>query len=228
MDIALWGLNKRELPKRVQSIGGRFGYKDDGETPNTQVALLDYDDCQVIFEVRGLSTKPPRGSKNGVANIFYGTEGTLVVNDYSNCVAYAPNGEVIEMPQYEGDLNGNHFTTFIKAVKTRKLDFARGEIEAGHLGSAMCHMANISYRLGKPAKFDADRKAFGDDRAAYATLVRTEEHLKENKVPLDQTEYTLGPALDFDPKTETFPGNEQANALLTRKYRAPYVLPDKA
>ena len=132
------------------------------------------------------------------------------------------------MPEYEGDATGNHFTTFVKACKTRKLDFYRGEIEAGHLGSAMCHMSNISYRLGQPAKFDKEHKAFGDDKAAYATLLRTEEHLEANKVALDQTEYMLGPSLEFDPKTETFPGNEKANALLTRQYRAPYIVPNKA
>ncbi len=227
MDIALWGLDKRELPKRVQTIGGRFGYVDDGETPNTEVSVLDYDDCKVIFEVRGLETKPPRGAKNGVANIFYGTEGSLVVHDYNKCVAYAPDGTPIEMPTYEGDASGNHFVTFIKAVKSRKLDFNRGEIEVGHLGSAMCHLANISYRLGEPAQFDKKRGAFGDDRAAYATLARTEEHLTENGLKLEETNYMLGPSLDFDPEAERFTNNEKANAMLTREYRKPYVVPDK-
>ena len=63
--------------------------------------------------------------KNGVANVFYGTEGSLVVDSYASCTAYDPKGTVIEMPAYEGDLNGNHFTTFVKAVKTRKLDLDR-------------------------------------------------------------------------------------------------------
>src|SRR4051812_14992207 len=212
MDICLWGLNKHELPKSVQTIGGRFGYKDSAETPNTELTVFDYDDCQAIFEVRGLPTKPPPGAKQGVANIFYGTEGTLVVNDYGSCTAYAPDGEKIEMPKVEDDSNGNHFTTFIKAVHTRKLPYDRGEIEAGHYAAGMCHLANISYRVGKPAKFDGASKAFGDDKAAYATVMRTLEHLKENKVPLDDTEYMLGPALTFDTKSEKFTGDNAAAA----------------
>ena len=56
----------------------------------------------------------------------------MVVNDYGSCTAYAPDGEKIEMPKVEDDSNGNHFTTFVKAVHTRKLPFERGEIEAGH------------------------------------------------------------------------------------------------
>ena len=42
MDICRWMLGEEKLPPRVFSIGGRFGYDDDGETPNTQIAFLDY------------------------------------------------------------------------------------------------------------------------------------------------------------------------------------------
>src|SRR5439155_1969692 len=56
IDMARWALGKNELPKKVISIGGRFGYEDDGETANTQVALFDYGDSILIFEVRGLET----------------------------------------------------------------------------------------------------------------------------------------------------------------------------
>ena len=35
MDLARWGLGKNELPKAVMASGGRFGYSDDGQTPNT-------------------------------------------------------------------------------------------------------------------------------------------------------------------------------------------------
>ncbi len=39
--------------------------------------------------------------------------------------------------------------------------------------------------------------------------------------------YRLGRTVEFDPKTETFPGDEKANALLTRTYRAGFVMPEK-
>jgi predicted dehydrogenase len=225
MDICAWGLNKRELPKRVQCIGGRFGYVDDGQTPNTQVAVLDYDDAQVIFEVRGLSSKPIPGSKSGVCNVFYGTEGTLVVDSYNDCTAYAPDGKKIEMPEYQGATN-NHFTSYIKAIKSRKLDYHQGECEAGHVASAMCHMANISYRMGSKVPFNAETKAFGDDRAAHATLARLEQHLSGNGLKLEETDYVLGPSLQFDPRAERFVNNDDANKWLTRDYRAPFAVPD--
>src|SRR5581483_5396941 len=51
MDKARWGLNKNELPRSVISVGGRFGYIDDGETANTQIIVFDYGDSELIFEV---------------------------------------------------------------------------------------------------------------------------------------------------------------------------------
>jgi hypothetical protein len=54
-----------------------------------------------------------------------------------------------------------------------------------------------------------------------------EEHLKENMVPLDKTTYQLGTKLYLDPKSETFTDHREANALLTRPYRAPFVVPEK-
>jgi predicted dehydrogenase len=39
--------------------------------------------------------------------------------------------------------------------------------------------------------------------------------------------YRLGRTVNFDPKTETFPGDDQANALLNRTYRAGYVMPEQ-
>src|SRR3954453_2313470 len=63
MDKARWGLNKNELPRSVMSVGGRFGYVDDGETANTQVIWFDYGDCELVFEVRGWPSNSPYPGK---------------------------------------------------------------------------------------------------------------------------------------------------------------------
>ena len=62
MDIARWGLG-RDLPKGAVSTGGKYIYDDDQETPNTQIATLDYGDAELVFEVRGLNT----GGEPGIA-----------------------------------------------------------------------------------------------------------------------------------------------------------------
>ena len=54
MDGCRWGLGQNTLPPHVMSLGGRFGYEDDGKTPNTQIIFLDYDPAPILFEVRGL------------------------------------------------------------------------------------------------------------------------------------------------------------------------------
>ena len=62
MDMCRWMLGEEKLPPRVFSIGGRFGYDDDGETPNTQIVFLDYAAAPLIFEVRGLPARRPASS----------------------------------------------------------------------------------------------------------------------------------------------------------------------
>ena len=222
MDIARWGLGKHELCRAVQSVGGRFGYVDDGETANTQICVFDYGDCELIFEVRGLPTKDLLGAK--VGNIFYGTEGYLVSPGYSGATAFDQKGKVIKT--FGG--GGNHYGNFVKAVHSRKSEDLNADILEGHLSSALCHLGNISYRLGGLQPFSKDSQAFGDDKEAYETLKRMEEHLKSNEIALDQTSYHVGPKLRFDPNTESFIGDPDADVHLTRRYRAPFVVPDKA
>ena len=87
---------------------------------------------------------------------------------------------------------------------------------------------NISYRLGTRAAVRQGSRALGDDKEAAETFERMEEHLKDNKVALDETKYRVGRKLKLDPKTETFVGDKEADALLTREYRKGFEVPAKA
>jgi hypothetical protein len=167
MDLARWGLNKSELPRTVQAAGGRFGYKDDGQTPNTQAVTFEFDDCLLQFEVRGLLTNNEQGVKIG--DIFYGTEGILAISSYTNWQTYlGPNGE--KGPGGSG--GGDHFANFIKAVKTRDPKGLAGDIEEGHLSSAYCHLGNIAYRLGRKLHINPSSESFVNDPEADAMLTR--------------------------------------------------------
>jgi hypothetical protein len=221
MDVGRWGLNKNELAKSVQSVGGRFGYIDDGETANTQICVFDYGDCELIFEVRGLPTTKLLGA--GVGNIFYGTEGYMVCPGYDTAVAYTPKGEVIR--KFGG--NADHFANFIKAVRSGKKEDLNADILEGHLSSALCHMGNISYRLGNEVPFNKETKTFGDDKEAGESLARMEEHLKDNAIPLDKAKYRVGPKLIINHATESFVDNKAADAMLTREYRKGFEVPAK-
>ena len=86
MDVARWGLGKHEFPKAVLASGGRFGYTDDGQTPNTLHVSFEFEDCELQFEVRGLITNEELKVKIG--DVFYGTEGILAVTSYTNWQTY--------------------------------------------------------------------------------------------------------------------------------------------
>lgn len=230
MDKARWGLNKNTLPRSVFSLGGRFGYVDDGETANTQMLFFDYGDAELIFEVRGLpSTTPyPAGveekkSLNFVGNIWYGSEGVLVCPSYTNGVVLSPKGEVLQ--KFSGP--EDHFGNFLKAVASRKVEDLNADILEGHLSSALCHLGNISYRLGTVQPFEKKVEALTGDKEAQATLERTLEHLKVNRVDLSETGCRVGRKLQIDPSKECFLQDKEADAMLTREYRKGFEVPSQ-
>lgn len=220
MDIARWGIPGATLPRSVISLGGRLGYEDQGQTANTQIAICDYGDTQLIFEVRGLPTDAYQGEK--VGNVFHCEEGTVIVNKFY------PKGssEPETLPSAPRGAGGGHFGNFIAAVRSRKQSDLNADILEGHYSSAVGHLANISYRLGEKVPFNPRTKTFGDNRDAYDALERMEAHLSANGLELDGTQYTLGRNLTIDVENETILDDSQAAQLLTRPYREPFVVPD--
>jgi predicted dehydrogenase len=224
MDIARWGLNEMDLGKSVLSYGGRFGYVDAGETANTQVCQHEFDSGKrLIFEVRGLPTEKLKDVT--VGNIFYGTEGYLVCPSYTAGVVFDNQGNKVR--EFKGGGDQNHFDNFVKAVRSRKHTDLHAEILDGHLSSALCHLGNISYRLGAPVSADQLTKTFKDDATYSETVDRFLQHLRDNDVDPVTTKITLGPQLALNGKQEVFVGYraDEANKFLTRDYRAPYVVP---
>ena len=215
-DKARWFLG-RELPVKVVSIGGRFGYEDDGETPNTQIAVLDYGDALMIFEVRGLETDKYMGQ--AIGNIVHCENGHV-----AGTSAFDKEGKPVKMEAEDDGRAGNHFENFVAAARAGKHEMLNADVLEGHLSSALGHLANISYRLGTPQPLSKnDPFAYEAGNEAFH---RMREHLKANGVDPEKTQLTVGRALAFDPKTETFAGDEEANAMLRRKDREPFVIPE--
>ncbi len=224
MDIGRWGLGIDGLSRGVISYGGRFGYEDAGNTPNTEVTVHDYGDKTLVFEVRGLKTDDYKGARVGV--IFQGTEGYAVAPSYTAMTFFDNSGKKIK--SFEG--GGNHYANFVDAVRSRKVEDLNADIEQGHQSSALCHTGNISYLLGSEASASealAQLESLKTNDDVKETFERTRQHLQANNVNLDEVKLTLGPYLRFNPETETFVDNSQADALLTREYRAPFVVPAK-
>ena len=230
MDIARWAIQGATLPRSVVSVGGRFGYTDQGETPNTQVTLMDFGDSKLIFEVRGLSSAHYRGPGMGneATNYFHTEQGLIAGNRFYP--RGEGNGEVIpNMNVRRGPGGTNHFANFIAAIRSNRREDLNADIEEGHYSSALCHLANISYQMGTNAAFAPRTRAFGDNRDANETLERMERHLSgaPHNLRLADLQLKVGPLLQVQARTEDFNGNDAANRLLTRQYREGFVVPDR-
>ena len=213
------GANKNELPKTVQSVGGRFSYVDDGETANTQVAWFDYGEQQILFEVRGLRTARMRGVEIGA--IIYGTNGFMVVTQPSTALVFDLDGNQVR----RFNAPETHFANWIGAIRSGRREDLNADVLEGHLTAALSHLANISYRLGRPQPFEPRQNIFGNSAEAQNTMVLMEEHLADNRVALDTTSMMVGRRLTVHPTNENFPGDEEANRMLTRPYREGFVVP---
>jgi hypothetical protein len=121
----------------------------------------------------------------------------------------------------------SHYANFIGAVRSRKHTDLSADILEGHISSALCHTGNISYRLGKPHSPEQLRDALRNQPEMAEAFGRMQEHLAANQVDCAGSPLLLGPLLAMNPRTERFRGHRQANTLLTREYRKPFVVPDK-
>ena len=223
MDVGRWGLGEQKLAKGIFSVGGRVGYKDDGQTANTQVTVFDYGPKTLIFEVRGLPTPDYRGAK--VGNIFIGPEGSLVIAGYNNATLFDPSGKKVK--EYKG--GADHYANFLKAVRSRKKEDLNADILEGHLSSALCHLGNISLRLGKSEDLQGGKlSGLDSSRGMKDCLERMQTHFDANKINLGEWQLQVGRRLKFNPETEKFINDSEADTHLTREYRKGFEVDAKS
>jgi hypothetical protein len=230
MDIARWMIPGATLPKSVVSLGGRIGFKDQGQTASTQLAVFDFGGPQVIFEVRGYRSNPYPGarvSKDGTIcdNVLHFEGGTVAGGKFY------PKGksEGEPLPKAGGKKasDGGHYGNFITAVRSRKVEDLTADVLEGHYSCALIHLANASQRTGEPEPFGSGSRALNGNADAAEALARMEEHLaKDCKLTLSDWRLTVGKKLTVDGETGMV-NDAAANQLLTRQYRAPFVVPEK-
>jgi len=191
MDTARWGLGKADWPTKIYSTGGYFAFQSDQETPNMQLSMFEWPDGKILlFEVRGLDTNDE--DRITIGNLFYGTEGWMHVdidgfqtflgrkNEPGPVMTAAIDQSKIPVGSPKGFIEGNahetsryvHRENFIKAIRSRKKQDVFADIEDGHRSSGLCHLANISYRLGRQLYFDSASEKFVDDEQANHYLTR--------------------------------------------------------
>jgi hypothetical protein len=146
------------------------------------------------------------------------------MTSYSEGAAFDKDGNKVQ--EFKG--GANHYENFLKAVRSRNREELNADIEEGHLSSALCHLGNISYRMGELLSIpEIAERLQGIESAEneMASYERLKEHLAHNKLDLEKVKLHYGPKLTFDPAAEKFIDNSQADAMLTREYRAPFVVP---
>jgi len=197
LDIIRWGLKLDTHPTQVQSMGGNLVHDDDEDTPTNQVFACKFAGRRLLvtFETRNWYTNSEAGMgieypfvdhQNVVGVIFLGTEGYMIIPDYSSYYVFlGPNRKPGPSASVPGNpmMDTDHFRNWLQAVRSRNPKHLTAEIEEGHYSSALCHLANIAYRTGR--------------------------------------------TLTFDPQRERFVNDPEADKLLTRPYRPPFIVPDQ-
>lgn len=175
------------MPREVFSTGAKYIYEDDQQTPNTQLSVMRWDDCQLLFEVRGIYTggenaMQPEGTYF-IGVTFFGSEGYLTVDCNGYQMFLGEKRNVVKHAKFkepEAWDTRRHVANFLAAVRTRKAADLTGDIQEGVRSASLCHLSNISYRTGRALRCDAAGNIEGD---------------------------------------------AEASAMLTRQYRAPFVVP---
>jgi predicted dehydrogenase len=190
IDCCRWFLGV-DYPTKVTSAGGRYAFKDDWETPDTQIASYEFGNNKAItWESRSCNNFPVEGSGRGF--IIYGDKGTLVNNgggdykifDEKNKPVKQVKSEVEADPNNPVSASGNldlyHFNNFVEGVRGNEK--INSPVDEGHKTILLCHLANISQRTGRTLYCDSLNGHIKDDKEAMALWKRTYEKGWEPKV----------------------------------------------
>jgi predicted dehydrogenase len=209
LDVARWGLGVT-LPTKVHAAGGHFMFDDDQQTPNALMAMYEFPNPKGAAEKKKILQFEVRGWITNAEDPFW------LPKRRDTSPQAAGIGDGGYMATGAGNAVGNLFFGS-KGYMVKNVDEWRtymGEArEPGPTGQGEAnHYANFvnAIRGGEPAKFNANM-----DEAFYSCAL----------IHLANISYRLGRSLEFDPETLTFPRDKEANRMLTREYRAPFVLP---
>lgn len=227
--------DKVQMPKRVLTGGGRVGYNDVGDTPNSMFIYFDTGIIPVIFCISNLPDAKNRRSTGSCPGPESGyvayCEGGRYEKYWGGSVAYDKDGKVIR--NFKGttleDGSGKHLSNFVDAVLANDIAVAHAPISIGYDSSAWYNGANMAYRLGHPY---SKKEALGYDDTPNGTLARAiddlEKHLTAQNIPMNADTFKLSRFLEIDQKNECFAGEyaHDANALMEIHYRTPFAVPE--
>jgi len=240
LDDCRWTTGVAAMSPRIVSLGGRFGYDDDGQTPNTIISLFDYDAFPIIYEIRAL----PRAKSEKVDTYqgitsrgmdrYRGINFGMIIQCEQGYFSggrgggwtYDNDGKKIK--QFAGAGGGGHMMNFLNTMRSRRVSDLRADVLDGHITASMIHSADISYRLAQREPVEQVKKTVQGNDLLAESFDRLLKHLRANEIDLAKNPIAVGPMLNFDTKTEKFVGENSydANMYLSRNYRPPFVVPE--
>lgn len=194
-DMVRWMLDLG-WPKRISSSGGILVEKQSlANTPDTQTATFEYDDLDVVWNHRSWGTSPDKDYPWSA--ILYGEKGTLKlsVNSYD----FIPNGN-------GKALHGDVVMELDKYPEDNTEKDLEKHVAPAVRGHMLDLLANIESR-GRPV---ADIE---------------QGHISSASCILANVALQVGRTLVWDPKSHRVIGDNEANKLLARPYREPWVHP---
>ena len=232
IDICRWALGQNQPSPRTISIGGRYAFNDDGETPNTHIVFFDYQPAPLICEIRNVGkAKSALGNfRNRDSGIVIECEGGYFAGDFTGGAVFDNQDRKTKDIQdglTSREVEVVHMANFVAAVRSRKASDLHAEAAVGHASTVCSLMANISHRIGKKTPPETIREAIKGKPELANAFERCSVYLKENGVDLGADPAVLGPWVNYDAKNELFAGEfaKQAEKLSRGEYRAPYVVP---
>jgi predicted dehydrogenase len=177
------------FPKSVHHSGGKLFFDDIAETPDTTIVTYEYDKLRLVFEQtwwtrymkktpddirESLSQFPDWYPFNGTKIEIYGSRGLMLLGRQGGgWQLYDEEGHKIATDkQRHSEMQARHVENFISCIRSRERPNA--DVEHGHVSAALCHMANISYRVGdRKLEFDSSGETFVDAQEANQYLKRS-------------------------------------------------------
>ena len=182
IDVIRWGLGL-DYPVKVNSAGGRYHYKDDWETPDTQVITFDAPGSVIYWEGRCCNGSLVDCRSRGV--IFYGENGAMHTGDNSYVIydnknklvkdvksdTLTTNGQNTTSPGE--DLDAVHVINFFDCIRNNKKPHS--DVLNGHKSTLWVQLGNIAQRVGHTLNIDQSNGHISGDQEAMKLWSREYE-----------------------------------------------------
>ena len=181
-DVVLWAMQVK-WPKTAYATGGNFAYVDNHEYPNTFSATLEFGPGPVAKHGFLLQYTMRTGGKRETrahGKCFIGTEASMVLDRAGyTIVKEVPQGQKAlstgpfvnaEETVRPTDTQTVHFAAFVENVRRRKQPNAT--LETLHCATAVGHLMNISWEVGRSIRWDGANHKVLDDPAAQKLVLK--------------------------------------------------------